>query len=224
MFIRKIGLYVYYFVRSCRSRGLWATLQMMWHEYYQEKRWKINTLTIEELHGLELASTASEAHHYQAASYYVMQQLVKHLPFAPQQSTFIDFGAGKGRALLLAAEWGCKRVIGVELAKELCEFAQQNIAKVAHQFPNTQFEVVFCDATQYEIPRDAQLFYFFNPFGAGVLQQVLERIKQSVAQFPRPICILYLNPVYSQTVTEAGFKVHYTLKKWRYVEAVLYVG
>src|ERR1700719_3166712 len=46
--------------------------------------------------------------------------------------TFVDIGAGKGRALLLAAELPFRKVIGVELSEELARIAQKNITLWKH--------------------------------------------------------------------------------------------
>ena len=42
---------------------------------------------------------------------------------------FVDVGAGKGRALLLAAELPFRKIIGVELNEELTRIAQKNVAR-----------------------------------------------------------------------------------------------
>src|SRR5690242_3123851 len=46
-----------------------------------------------------------------------------------QAFSFIDVGAGKGRALLLASELPFRKIIGVELSKELARIAAHNIHK-----------------------------------------------------------------------------------------------
>ena len=47
----------------------------------------------------------------------------------PEQGlTFVDLGAGKGRALLYATERPSARIIGVEFARELHEVATHNLA------------------------------------------------------------------------------------------------
>jgi tRNA1(Val) A37 N6-methylase TrmN6 len=45
--------------------------------------------------------------------------------------TFIDFGSGKGRALLMAADLQFKSLIGIELRKELHDKALQISITVA---------------------------------------------------------------------------------------------
>lgn len=41
--------------------------------------------------------------------------------------TFIDFGAGMGRVLLMASERPFRKIIGVEFARELITIAENNL-------------------------------------------------------------------------------------------------
>ena len=49
-------------------------------------------------------------------------------PFPIDRYTFLDIGAGKGRALLVAAESPFNEVVGVELNPSLAAIARNNIA------------------------------------------------------------------------------------------------
>src|SRR5690242_13468196 len=46
---------------------------------------------------------------------------------------FIDFGSGKGRALLMASEFPFRKVIGIEFSPELHAVAQNNIRQYRHR-------------------------------------------------------------------------------------------
>src|SRR3990172_4635695 len=50
----------------------------------------------------------------------------------PNAYSFVDIGAGKGRALLLASELPFRKVIGVELSAELAAIAQDNAKRWSH--------------------------------------------------------------------------------------------
>jgi hypothetical protein len=63
---------------------------------------------------------------YQASVPGHFRRLMTAVP-APPQSVFVDFGCGKGRALMLAAEHGFRRVVGVEFAHDLCAVAARNL-------------------------------------------------------------------------------------------------
>jgi len=45
------------------------------------------------------------------------------------RDVFVDFGAGKGRALLMAAQYPFKRVVGIEISEALCREARRNVAR-----------------------------------------------------------------------------------------------
>jgi SAM-dependent methyltransferase len=111
-------------------------------------------------------------------------------------ATFIDFGCGKGRTLLLAAQHGFGRVVGVEFSSNLCHIATANAHRFAASFgrPLTPIEIVCGDARDYMIPPTACLFWFFHPFDIAVMNIVAERIAQSLAAKPRPIAIVYYHP------------------------------
>src|SRR5271154_7200623 len=47
----------------------------------------------------------------------------------PEDYSFVDLGAGMGRAILLASRMPFREVIGVELHRDLAEIAQNNIDK-----------------------------------------------------------------------------------------------
>ncbi len=51
-----------------------------------------------------------------------------------RESVFIDFGSGKGRVLLMAAQLGFRQLYGIELRKELHEQACRNF----HRFRKTK--------------------------------------------------------------------------------------
>src|SRR6202521_207455 len=78
--------------------------------------------------------------------------------------TFVDVGAGKGRALLLAAELPFRKVIGVELNPELASIAQVNADqwnRVAR--PRAKIRVLQQDATQFRWPHPPLLVFLNNP-------------------------------------------------------------
>lgn len=48
----------------------------------------------------------------------------------------------------------------------------------------------------YAIPDQANLFYFFNPFGPAVLAPVIRNIERSIEAHPRRARIVYFNPCF----------------------------
>jgi predicted RNA methylase len=109
--------------------------------------------------------------------------------------TFIDLGSGKGRALLMAAQYPFARIVGVEVQPELDAIARRNIETIAGQHLRCPcIESVCADAREYDIPPDNLVLYLFNPFPDYVLREVLARLVASAQQRPRWIYVLYNAP------------------------------
>src|SRR5467141_2659040 len=84
-----------------------------------------------------------------------------------REHTFIDFGSGKGRMLLLAAAYGFRQLRGIELRKELHDQACRNFHQ-CHNLHSCSIESVHVDAAEYEFPNEKLVLFFFNPFGDEV--------------------------------------------------------
>ncbi len=216
-------LYIYYFFRSIWFRGPINTFKLLTFEGKYEKHLGIKTHSIVNLDKLTLAGMASEEnHHYQGASYYILFKVFNLLPTQLKSKPLIDYGCGKGRALFVAEQCGFTNLIGVDIAKELIEDAKANQLIYSKMYKDSKFNFLFEDATKYVIPSDAEVFYFFNPFGATIIQSVLNNIKESLIQNPRTIYCIYLNPKYKEVFETNGFKVFTTIKSWRYIEGIIY--
>lgn len=219
----KLFQYIYYFFRSLYYRGALNTFKLLTYEGKYEKQLGINTHSIVNLDKLTLAGDSSEQnHHYQGASYYILFSLFHKLPTEIKHYPFIDFGCGKGRALFVAEQCGFTNLIGVDIAKELIDDANGNLAVYKLKNNSSQISFLFQDATKCQIPSNASVFYFFNPFGADIMQLVIDNLKESVKQHPRKIYCLYLNPKYKSVFEKNGFTVLFEEKNKRYLEAVVY--
>lgn len=132
---------------------------------------------------------------YEAVPLLTFARMMSHLPTDLSEYVFIDFGSGKGRAVLLACRYRFKRVIGIEFATELHAIAQRNIdAYRCRSKTHTQIELLNQNATCYSIPDDKCVFYFFNPFGEAVLTEVVSNIERSYHFRPRKMFFMYVNP------------------------------
>jgi predicted RNA methylase len=116
-------------------------------------------------------------------------------PAAPiEQTTFVDFGAGMGRAMLIAALQPFRAVVGVELNPALVRLARRNMTrwrKIAN--PQAPMRLVSGDVADYRIPTGPCVAFLFNPFGATVMRRLLRAMSQSFARRPGELDILYVN-------------------------------
>lgn len=127
-------------------------------------------------------------------------------PFDPTACTFIDYGAGKGRALILAADLGFRRVVGVELFESLYTEARRNIAAFAARDARAEAIELFCmDAAAFRPPAGDLFCYFYNPFDDVVMRKVLANIQAAHEAAPRRILIAYSNPLHADVFDGASF-------------------
>ena len=115
---------------------------------------------------------------------------------AIEKTVFLDIGAGKGRACLLASEHPFLRVEGVELNAPLAAIAKANIALWA-QDPAANalspIELHHADATLHPIPAEPTLAFLFHPFELPILRRFLRHIEKSRTEHPAPLDLIYAN-------------------------------
>lgn len=155
----------------------------------------------------ELDTESSNREHavrYQPSSVEEFALLMGKLPVDCSGFTFVDYGSGKGRVLMLAAEYPFKRIVGVEFAESLNDVARQNIATLGDDA--SRVETVLMDATKFDPPPEPLVLYFFHPFKGPAVEQVLARIHSSLERMPRPVYLVLTGPPeFAQAVEQAGF-------------------
>jgi len=118
---------------------------------------------------------------------------------------FVDLGAGKGRAVMLAARERFKKVVGVEFSRELCAVAERNAARFARVQPGcAPIEIVCADAAEYDLPNEPLVIFMYNPFGAPVMTRVLERVRAWMNANHHALWVLYRNPVCHDRIEATG--------------------
>jgi hypothetical protein len=168
----------------------------------------VDTAGIVSLSKLEISSPNREdGVRYEATSPAVFDDLVSRLEIEFEDFTFVDYGSGKGRVVLLAAELPFKRVIGIDFAPELVAVSRRNLMTYRGSMSCPSVEIHCCDACDFEPPDGPLVLFFFNPFAEPVLTTVLGRLSGSLARSPRPVFILATGPVARSPAFEAaGFR------------------
>ena len=118
-------------------------------------------------------------------------------PLAPiERTVFLDVGAGKGRAMLLASQYPFLRVEGVELNGSLAHTARNNLQRwerdrdAQRLAPSVLHEG---DATRLPLPPEPTLAYLFHPFEDRLLRRFVRHALASHAADPRPFDLVYVN-------------------------------
>ena len=161
---------------------------------------------------------AGHRHDHHVTAYYAVAPSVFHgllvrwrrcPQLAPLDAyTFVDLGAGMGRALLLAAAYSFRAVIGVELHPTLARIARGNLAVWRAAGRARVPTRVYCrDAAAFALPPGPCLVFLFNPFGAPVLRRLLRCWKRNLASRAGHVDILYVNDEQRDVLArEPGFE------------------
>ncbi len=130
-------------------------------------------------------------------------------PFPLDRYTFLDIGAGKGRAMLVAAESPFQQVLGVELNPHLADISERNFQLAA--FPSalangapellSPVSLLRGDALEMPFPETPTLLHLFHPFEAPLLRKLLGRIETAFLSRPRQLDLLYVNAEHSAVLT-----------------------
>ena len=121
-----------------------------------------------------------------------------------REFTFIDLGSGKGRTLLLASDYPFRRIVGVELLPALHHIAQENLQKYHSESEKCfALESICENATAFAFPAEPTVLYLFNPFPEAGLRRMLANLDQSLRENPRPVYVLYHNPLLEHVLRES---------------------
>jgi SAM-dependent methyltransferase len=202
--------FVRHWRESLRHYGLWQTLEQELEAVYRfarellpgRRKVKFADLEYDWDHMVDTTranvsfrtqlAAALTGHQYFPSEPWLFEQIMQALPINFSQFTFVDLGSGKGRTLLMAAPYGFRRVIGVEYLPELHCIAQANIRKFIseHQLAS-EIQSLRLDARDFQFPAEPLVVYMFNPFPEPVFASVLENLRHSLEQKPRPAFIAY---------------------------------
>lgn len=127
---------------------------------------------------------------YEPTPYCVLERLA-NAGYIRKQHTLVDYGCGKGRVdFFLSSQVRCKS-IGIEYDDRIYKTALEN-QKTAAAAERTTF--LLEHAELYQVPADADRFYFFNPFSVELLQSVMGRILESYYENPRQMMLFFYYP------------------------------
>jgi len=87
--------------------------------------------------------------------------------------TFLDIGCGRGRAIIVAAEFPFSRLVGIDIVEQNVHDARQNLRRLGI----TNAEVRLADAKSDEL-QACDVWLFFRPFSPEQFVQTLQSAKQ----------------------------------------------
>jgi SAM-dependent methyltransferase len=133
---------------------------------------------------------------YQPTEPSLFAEIMANLKIDFREFTFIDVGSGKGRVLLMAADYPFCRVLGVELLPALHQVAQENLNAYKSDSQRCFVVEAVCeDAREFVFPKGPIVLYLFNPLPESGLIELMANLDGSLNQFPRRVYVLYHNPL-----------------------------
>lgn len=129
---------------------------------------------------------------YEPTPVKVMRSIFNNIKPNYNETTFVDFGSGKGRILLLASEYNYKKIIGVELSSQLHKIAEENIRKWKSIKKGCGDIVsINVNAIEFKLPDEPLVLFFFTPFLGSVFAEIVIKINDYLNRTKHPITIIY---------------------------------
>jgi len=186
--------------------------------YFHYRRLKnLINIQIEKIRGLdftsevgleELGLSEDYSQKYQTAGNFRLKKILSSISIT-QNDSILDFGSGKGKIISTLSKFPFKRVDGVEISSKLHSISIQNLKKL-----NINNATIYnSDARSFKDLERYNYFYFFNPFKAIIMKDVILNIEMSLKNAPRTITIIYFNPVcHKEIIASNTFKL--IKKRW----------
>jgi SAM-dependent methyltransferase len=173
---------------------LWHKAMSFWFEAY---------LGIETIGAV--APITDEGVHYTPLPYPLISRMLTSLHLSGSD-VFVDVGCGKGRVVCCASRIKMRRVVALEINKDLLALAVANARRVRGK--RTPVDPVAASADVYNF-EDATVVYLYNPFNARITNLVIQQLFLSYSRRPRGIRIVYANPVHEQVLDRQGWLEKY---------------
>lgn len=143
----------------------------------------------------DLGLSPERSHDYRHSGGIHLEKVLNDLKIT-EQDAIVDFGSGKGGALITFAKYPFAKITGVELLSELIAIAEKNL-KILHI---GRITMVNCDASEFRDLDGYNYFYFYSPFPPNVMGAVLDNISASLQARPRRVRLIYCNPEFHEEV------------------------
>jgi len=140
---------------------------------------------------------------YQPTEPALFSEIMENLNIDFREFTFIDVGSGKGRVLLMAADYPFGRILGVELLPALHQVAQKNLRAYKSDSQRCFLvEAVYGDAREFVFPNEPLVLYLFNPLPESGLIDLMANLDRSLSQFSRTVYVVYHNPLLEHVLAD----------------------
>ena len=136
------------------------------------------------------------------------QNYIAKLNMDLSEFTFVDYGCGKGKAIL----WSQKKDIlnlgnnylGIDFDESLIKIARANARKM-----NLNSDVFYHNnVLDFPYYTNLEISFLYNPFDEIVLIRLLTTLRK------RSKFVIYINPIYRQLFINSGFRTYIKRDSW----------
>jgi hypothetical protein len=134
-------------------------------------------------------------HRYEPTPYKALDQLFNEYEL-PQRAVCVDIGCGKGRVPIYLHEKFRVMTKGIEMDPKFFAAAEYNLQqyKMKHRLKAGSVEFYHQLGEEYEVQKQDNVFFFFNPFSIHIFRRVLNNIIESYEQNPRELHFIFYYP------------------------------
>jgi SAM-dependent methyltransferase len=187
-----------WFANTRRRGGLGRVVRIGWTTGWDMLwDWRHGTETLTRIPPDQLKTESGNkqwAQYYGATKAGPLMKLFRRLGLGKDRA-FVDLGCGKGRVVMVAAQYGFRNIVGVDFSPELCRVAERNISEFRKRRPvESEIRILHSDVVEYAVGSNDSVFFLYDPFSKEVLGKVIENIKASLAATPRSLCLIYNSP------------------------------
>lgn len=197
-------------LRPLVSPSFWRHKLASWRARWFDRRHGIETSVVVPVADMRDVEPALAAHavQYEPSTLPKFECAMRAIELDHRDFTFIDYGSGKGRVVMLAAAFPFRRVIGIEVSAALHAVATGNVAAFRQRVPTAApVELICGDARSLAVPEGDLVAYFYNPFDETVLRPVWEGLRNAAVVKRRRLFVLYVNPA-SRCVFDSATELH----------------
>jgi hypothetical protein len=189
-----------------RDRGLTRTAQVglsAWRDRQFDHLGGFDTRTCDDLHTRKQQIPALQnATIYAPTRARPLLALLRALN-VPRDAVFVDLGCGKGRALIVAAQYGVRRLKGIELVPEFIRICEMNLQTMLSPAGKPEWQIFCVDIRDYAVSPEDDVFYLYDPCAWAVVVTCLNNILASWREHPRRLRVIYHDNLLARSRVEA---------------------
>jgi hypothetical protein len=120
-----------------------------------------------------------------------------------KSDSIIDIGSGKGSALRVMMRFPFSKIAGIEISLHIANISKRNFKILKAK----NIIIYSSDARYFKKYSEFNIFYFYNPFPAQIMKDVVVNIFNSTSHLDKEIIIIYNNPTcHSEVIAYTNFK------------------